>query len=129
MQDTAEGLRLTEAAAQLGVSTDTVRRRIQRGDLSARQLDTKFGPAWRVLLGSAPVPANGLHGNPSPLTDGLHGGTTVGRSVVELVALVDKLQQQNLELAGRLGFLQAELQQRDEQLKALQAPQPERTPV
>ena len=49
----------------------------------------------------------------------------MGPGVVELVALVDKLQQQNLDLAGRLGFLQSELQQRDEQLKALQAPREE----
>ena len=39
-----------------------------------------------------------------------------------LAALVDKLTQQNLELAGRLGFYQAQLQQAQEQIKALQAP-------
>jgi excisionase family DNA binding protein len=114
MHETAEGLTLAEAAAQLGVSTDTVRRRIQRGDLSARQVDTKFGPAWRVLLGSAPVPANGLHGS-----------APVGPGVVELVALVDKLQQQNLELAGRVGYYQAEVEQLRTTLKALQAPREE----
>jgi hypothetical protein len=35
---------------------------------------------------------------------------------------VDKLTQQNLEMAGRLGFLQAQLQAKDEQIKALMAP-------
>jgi hypothetical protein len=43
--------------------------------------------------------------------------------------LADKLQQQNLELAGRIGWLQAELQQRDEQLKALQEPAVEPEPA
>lgn len=39
-----------------------------------------------------------------------------------LAALVDKLAQQNLEMAGRLGYLQAQLAARDEQIRALQAP-------
>jgi hypothetical protein len=42
-----------------------------------------------------------------------------------LLHLVDRLQRENLELAGRLGFLQAELQQRDETIRALQAPREE----
>jgi dynactin complex subunit len=39
-----------------------------------------------------------------------------------LVALVDKLTQQNLELAGRVGFYQNELEHLRGELRALQAP-------
>jgi hypothetical protein len=36
---------------------------------------------------------------------------------------VRHLTQQNLEMAGRLGYLQAQLTAKDEQIKALEAPQ------
>lgn len=39
-----------------------------------------------------------------------------------LVTLVDKLTQQNLELAGRVGFYQARVQQLEETVRALSAP-------
>jgi uncharacterized coiled-coil protein SlyX len=48
---------------------------------------------------------------------------TLDSAVTSLVALVKEQQTTIMELSGRLGFLQAELQQRDEQLKALMAPQ------
>jgi hypothetical protein len=40
-----------------------------------------------------------------------------------LVALVDTPTQQNLELAGRAGFYQAQLAAEDEQIRALMAPE------
>jgi hypothetical protein len=43
-------------------------------------------------------------------------------AAVELVRLVEKLQQQNLELAGRVGYLQAERATTREQLLALEEP-------
>jgi hypothetical protein len=46
---------------------------------------------------------------------------TVDRQTESLVAFVREQQPTILELACRLGFLQAVLQQRDEQLKAFQA--------
>jgi hypothetical protein len=42
--------------------------------------------------------------------------------IVEALCLVEKLQQQNLELAGRVGYLQAELATAREQLLALEDP-------
>ncbi len=38
-----------------------------------------------------------------------------------------KLQQQNLELAGRCGYLQARLEAAEKQVLALTAPEPERS--
>jgi hypothetical protein len=52
----------------------------------------------------------------------------MGTQSVELLRaldLVDKLSHQVLELSGRLGFLQAELQQRDAVILALSAPSTE----
>jgi hypothetical protein len=52
----------------------------------------------------------------------------VNRQTDALVALVREQQQTILELAGRLGFLQTVLLQRDEQLKTLQALNEDRRP-
>jgi len=63
MQDAQQDQSLTiaEAAAHLGVSSDTVRRRIRRRDLRAVQVPTPNGPAWRVALGAVPTLSNGVH--------------------------------------------------------------------
>jgi hypothetical protein len=41
---------LRDAAESLGVSTDTVRRRLKRGELPGEQRSTPHGPSWFVLL-------------------------------------------------------------------------------
>jgi len=48
---------LAEAAPILGVSVDTVRRRVKRGQLEARQVHTQHGPTWEVFIGSRPPDA------------------------------------------------------------------------
>src|SRR3712207_2953808 len=88
-QVAAEGLTLADAAARLGVSTDTVRRRIKRGELSARQVPTKFGPAWEVLLGAAPggllPPGSSLPGSAPGGGSSLHDSAPVpAQGVAEL---------------------------------------------
>src|SRR5262252_587846 len=57
-------LTIAEAAAALGVSVDTVRRRLKRGELQAQQMPTERGPVWRVAL-------DGVHSVPS--TPGSNG--------------------------------------------------------
>ena len=42
---------VAEAAPMLGVSIDTVRRRLKRGELQARLVHTQHGPTWEVCLG------------------------------------------------------------------------------
>src|SRR5262252_526253 len=62
-------LTIAEAAATLGVSVDTVRRRLKRGELQAQQMQTERGPVWRVALES-------MHSVPS--TPGTNGHSVPG---------------------------------------------------
>ena len=58
MQDAEHGdgwVTLAEAAGLLGVSVDTVYRRLRKGALEARQVPTQHGPAWMVRLGETPT--------------------------------------------------------------------------
>ena len=49
------------------------------------------------------------------------------RALLKALELTDRLQRENMELAGRVGFLQAKLQTAEEQLLALAAPAPTQT--
>ncbi len=42
---------IAEAAPILGVSVDTVRRRVKRGQLESRQVRTQHGPTWEICIG------------------------------------------------------------------------------
>lgn len=57
-----ERVPITEAASRLGVSTDTVRRRIRKGELPAHQQRTPQGYVWMVEL---PEDAQGQSGTQS----------------------------------------------------------------
>src|SRR3954454_2764180 len=41
---------LTDAGKLLGVSVDTIRRRLRQGQLESRKVPTRHGPAWQVKL-------------------------------------------------------------------------------
>ncbi len=120
---------IAEAAPILGVSVDTVRRRVKRGQLEARQVHTQHGPTWEVCLGTVSTehqdadrrPANGAHGHAGGNAEGIAGGNA-GAGMVQLVALVDRLQRENRDLAGQVGYLQACVQMHEETIRALTAP-------
>jgi len=57
-----------EAARRLGVSTDTIRRRIGKGELTAHQEPTPQGFRWEVELQQ---PVNGHEGNTEALVTAL----------------------------------------------------------
>ena len=121
---------LVEAAPVLGVSVDTVRRRLKRGELEARQVHTQHGPTWEVCLGAisterqdaAQGSANGAQGHAGGAAEGV-AETDAGAGMVQLVALVDRLQRENRDLAGQVGFLTAQLAVANERIAALTAPQ------
>jgi excisionase family DNA binding protein len=66
-------LTLAEAAAALGVSPDTVRRRIRRGELvarhDARQLRVRVDSVHDAMHGSTHGTAAQLHGNSDQVAD------------------------------------------------------------
>jgi hypothetical protein len=116
-EQVGQWLPLRDAASTLHVAEKTARRRVKAGTLRGRQVPTVHGQAWEVWVPSGP----GVTGEGNPVG-------TQSAELFRALDLVDKLQQQNLELAGRLGFLQAELQQRDAVILALQAPREEPEP-
>src|SRR5687767_10112866 len=53
-QASADGwISLADAAAQLEISLDAVRRRMRRGDWPRRQVRTRYGITWQVRLDSS----------------------------------------------------------------------------
>ena len=87
-------LPLAEAAGRLGLSIDTVRRRAKDGTYPARKERSRYGPAYRVLVVFPLV-------EPPPAPDGL--------VAEELLRLVERINERSLELARRIGELEAQL--------------------
>jgi excisionase family DNA binding protein len=123
------GLTIDQAAARLGLSVTTVRRRIRQKQLGATLINGDHGPEYRVHL--EPGQPTALIGEGDrPRDQAEHASLSSDQgSVARLVALVDKLttenarlQDERAELFGRLGFYQAELGHARQTIKALQAP-------
>jgi excisionase family DNA binding protein len=110
---------LAEAASLLGCSVDTVRRRIRRGELHALQDAGRHGPTWRVLLSATPGTLPTVGSTPSTTP-------SVGEessALLEALRMLDAMRQENRDLAGQVGYLQARVQMQEETIRALQAPQ------
>ena len=89
---------IQEAAQHLGVSQDTVRRRIRKEELQARQTPTPQGFRWVVTIPDTP-PNNTPP--PGEDTDNANGGALV----VELKARVNNLEEQLTIRAGEISEL------------------------
>jgi hypothetical protein len=133
-----EWVTIAEAAKRLGLSPDRVRRRLKAGEFEARRVDSRYGPTWEIRLCGLPPGDSSSHGviptaAPRVVTGprvaptlAADGAADDGPAAVELVHLVRHQQDQLTQLAGQVGFLQAQLQQAQETIKLLQAP-PEET--
>jgi len=66
-----ENVSIGEAARRLGVSTDTIRRRIGKGELTAHQKPTPQGFRWNVELDLNDQPLNGHDSNLEALVTAL----------------------------------------------------------
>src|SRR5438477_11373003 len=109
---------LAEAAASLGCSVDTVRRRVRSGALHAEQRETGRGPVWYVELEHVPIVPS-MNGSAAQ-QDAPHAEQAAEHAqqggerpldnpaAVELVRLVAHLQEENRNLAGQLGYIQAQ---------------------
>jgi excisionase family DNA binding protein len=123
------GLTIEEAATRLGLSVTTVRRRIKQKKLRATLVAGDHGPEYRVQV--EPGQATTLAGERRH-DDGQDDQPSLGAdqpAVNSLVALVDRLttensrlQDERAELFGRLGYFQAQLEQAQTTIKALEAP-------
>jgi hypothetical protein len=120
---------LPEAAKLLGCSVQTLRRRIKAGALDARQVPTRWGPAWQVWL-AEPIRVQdveerdhgGEHGYGQALQASRAEGATPDQATLELVKLVRDLAERNARLERELATARAELRQRD--ARAPEDPQP-----
>lgn len=96
---------VSEAAQVFGISADTIRRRIKRGELEARREQTPQGFKWLVLLPDtieqAPLePAHDAPGSPQSADTAAPGVQIVERDREELVeTLRQELALRNREIA------------------------------
>ena len=121
-------LTLEQAAAYFRVSERTLRRRIKSGTVTAYKVPTAQGYEWRVVAGQpdgTPVQVD----TPSIRQDVRVDSTPASPELLKALDLVDRLQQDNQQLAGQVGFLQAKLQSAEEQIRLLSAPQDEPEPA
>jgi excisionase family DNA binding protein len=131
-----DGISVQDAAAHLGVSERTIRRRIKAGQLAATQVPTSQGYEWRIHLNSTnevdtpavQVDSNAVQVDGTPDQAKQEPTSTSESALVRALDLVEKLQHENLELAGRVGFYQAKLQDAQEQIRLLSAPKEQERP-
>ncbi len=130
-----------QAARQLGVSERTIRRRIQDELLPALKHETEHGYEWRVPVAAITAQGNGASTLRADPLDGkpVQGGSTPLQPAAELLRVLDlverlhdeqkqeieQLRRDNQQLAGQVGFLQAKLQDAEEQIRLLMAPKDE----
>ncbi len=112
------------AAQRLGITQEGVRKRIQRGLLKAEKVDNR----WLVALPTQVEEVqdkleSALYMVGAQLEEGsnLHG-TELERVVQTFLEKLERAHRENLELAGRVGFLQAKLQDAEEEIRMLRAP-------
>jgi hypothetical protein len=109
-------LTLAQAAGKLGISIYTVRRQVKRGELEAQQVATRHGLTWLVRVGELPGDLPTVSNEPEQVAQAL--------DTRELLRMLDQRDQTIMELAGRVGFLQAELRTAREQLALLPPAEP-----
>jgi len=128
-------LSLTDAAAHLGISERTLIRRIEKGSIRGEKIGEGRGGVWRVYLdGQSAAPhvqaSDSRQAMPVPLSDSEHSVSdsptgSAAPNLDRLVDLVDRLQRDNQQLAGQVGFLQAKVQEQERTIALLMAPQDE----
>lgn len=136
----ARSYTLQEAAVLLGISVNTLRRKLEAGQIQGERVSRPQGYAWRVHLTIQP-PSNGQRSQeaPQPATGTLQQppalalqaeamGNLVAPLIQQAIApLVQELAAARQQVAGQaeqLGQLHADLRHAREELARLQAPQP-----
>jgi excisionase family DNA binding protein len=124
-------LSVQEVAERLGISAATVRRKIKAGELHAVKWPTAQGFEWRVYppgqadahapisdvqasINDVQVPTNDAYASINDMQVHVSEKT-------EMLHLIERLHQENVQLAGRIGWLESQLQQAQEQIRLLTA--------
>ena len=128
-------LSVAEAAEHFNVSEKTIRRWIKSGTIKGVPMKTPQGYEWRIHPNSDSVQADVQIDNHVDSGDGNLDDQMDNQVVMAALALAEqvrtdkqqlwedyqKLQRENMEMAGRLGFYQAKLQDLEDQVLALSA--------
>lgn len=119
-----DGMSLKAAAIHYRLAMSTLRAKIKRGDIPAKKIEGANGPEWRVFTSSS-VFSNPIehgakqgaeHGADTLLDEHMSKST---ESVNRLVELVDK-QAVKLEVAsGQIGYLSAQIESYQNQVRLL----------
>jgi hypothetical protein len=148
LQQPGEGewVSLAQASERVGVSIQTLRRRIRDGKLPARKISSPYGVAWTVSLskldgevntrkvvdegGSSTGEGVDRGGSPTEEENGQAPSSTLG--MVEALELIERLQQEVVAKAeaasiwqGRAEMLSLQLGLAQERVLALEAPKEE----
>ena len=110
-------LTLAEYANLAGLSVKTVRRKVRRGEIPAQLIAGPHGPEYRIGQGKLGV--SQPNGYPTVLERVPTEGSLPAflDRLDTMMGVVDKLSRENMELAGRLGFYQSEIQHLKAQLE------------
>ena len=127
MDETGQRVEIGEAARRLGITTDGVRKRLKRGQLRGG----KTGDGrWYVIFEAESTPVldseSDLDNEPDPssmivdrLLDKLDERD---RQLDERDRRIETLERERFELAGRLGYFQAQVEEARERIRLLEAP-------
>lgn len=125
-------LSVAEAAEHFGVSPKTIRRWIKGGRAKGVPMKTPQGYEWRVHPDQVPVQVDNRVDTDDDQVDAQLDDQVVMAALAlaeevrsdkdRMWADYQKLQQQNVELAGRCGYLQARLEAAERQVLALSPP-------
>ena len=129
---------VSEYARAHGVTERTIRRRIRQGQIPARLVEGPYGPEYHIVdpgdsgadtlsdvapatLADDPTPSRTDGRDPS--RSGPPPSPATPDALIQALALADRLSRENVELAGRCGFLQAKVQDLEQEIRLLKAPE------
>ncbi len=135
-------LSVTEASEHFSVSVKTIRRWIKGGKIKGVPIKTPQGYEWRIHPDQIPDQVDAQVDNHMDKEDDQVDTHLDDQVVMAALALAEevrsdkdrmwedyqKLQHQNLELAGRCGYLQARLEAAERQVLALSPPMEPKRP-
>ncbi len=126
-----DGMTVQEAADYLGIHEKTVRRRIKLGELPAVKVELPQGYEWRVYPDGLPdaqvdsydgkVDSSEAERNTISIDAQVspHDQRMDSPAIIEMVRLVDRLQRDNQQLAGQVGYLQRQVLEQQETIQRL----------